>query len=120
MPAAWPIAMTGGITRTAPARDEPLDDFVEEPAYDLRLAGLVVARHERPDEPARRHAAEAVAALDDKRPRAVPRRGNRRADPGRPTADDKYIDIKPLLRAIAEFHPRSNAPYHVLGRAAYP
>ena len=35
------------------------------------------------------------------------------------TCYDKYVDIKPLLRAISELRPRSNAPYHVLGRA-YP
>ena len=74
-------------------RDEPLHYFLEQPADDLRLAFLVVAGHERPDETARGHAAQTSALFRDENAGAVPRRGHGRADSRGAAADDKHVEI---------------------------
>ena len=80
------------MQRTA-TRDEALDDLLEEPSDDHLLARLVVAGHERPDKPLRRHSAEHAALLDDQNLRTVPRGGNRCADAGGTSTDDEDIRL---------------------------
>ena len=77
----------------AAARHEPLDDLVEEAADDLHGARLVVARHERSDKAARRHATETVAALDKQHARAVPRGGYCGAHACRSAAGNQHVGL---------------------------
>jgi len=64
-------------------------DLVEEPANQLRLSALVVARHEGADEAARGHAAEAATLLGEDDAGAAARGGNGGAHAGGTAADDE-------------------------------
>ena len=74
--------------------DEPLHDFLEQAANDLRLAALVVAGHEGTHQSACRHAAEATALFGENHPRAMPRRRNGGAHARRTSAADEDIGFE--------------------------